>query len=209
MSEHSEHIARRLADGWYALHTCQECKREFNSPSTPKPLSLEQTAKLVYDTCCEYFGPGHEEHSIPIIAQAIREARSEVLAAVSKHRLDMDEGLCACGWESKGETWAEHILALQPAASDLEELLEQAHEAALPHAAEQLVKALTEGGEFAVDSPLAKVKKRVEELLREERIDEAKQVRTALILGTLSLEECDKRIAELEKARAILGELKR
>ena len=28
MSEHSEHIARRLADGWYALHTCQECRRE-------------------------------------------------------------------------------------------------------------------------------------------------------------------------------------
>ena len=32
--EHEEHIIRRLADGWYALHTCEECKREFNSPSS-------------------------------------------------------------------------------------------------------------------------------------------------------------------------------
>jgi LmbE family N-acetylglucosaminyl deacetylase len=53
--------------------------------------------------------------------------------------------------------------------ADLEELLDKAHEAALPHAAEQLFKALTEGGEFAVSSPLDKAKKRVEELLREER----------------------------------------
>ena len=77
MSEHSEHIARRLADGWYALHTCQECKREFNSPSTPKPLSLEQTAKLVYGTCCDFFGPGHEEHSILIISKALRSAERQ------------------------------------------------------------------------------------------------------------------------------------
>ena len=85
MSEHSEHIARRLADGWYALHTCQKCKREFNSPSTPRSLSLEQTAKLVYDTCCDFFGPGHEEHSVLIITKALRsaekQARAEVLAA--------------------------------------------------------------------------------------------------------------------------------
>ncbi len=55
---------------------------------------------------------------------------------------------------------------LQPAAKDPEELLDKVHEAALPHAAEQLLKALTEGGEFAVGSPLDKAKKRVEELLR-------------------------------------------
>ena len=28
MTEHEEHIARRLADGWYALHFCQECQEE-------------------------------------------------------------------------------------------------------------------------------------------------------------------------------------
>ncbi|KKM02765.1 hypothetical protein LCGC14_1781190 [marine sediment metagenome] len=61
-------------------------------------------------------------------------------------------------------------LGVQPAAKDLEALLEQAHEAALPHAAVQLLKAITEGGDFAVDSPLAKVKQRVEALLREERL---------------------------------------
>ncbi len=56
-----------------------------------------------------------------VILDAEKKARAEVLAAVSKHRLDMDEGLCACGWESKGETWADHILQLQPAAHALEE----------------------------------------------------------------------------------------
>lgn len=30
--EHKEHVQRRVADGWYAIHTCQECKREFTSP---------------------------------------------------------------------------------------------------------------------------------------------------------------------------------
>jgi hypothetical protein len=53
--------------------------------------------------------------------------------------------------------------------ADLEELLDKAHEAALPHAAKQLLKSLTPaGGDFAVGSPLAKVKKQVEELLRKE-----------------------------------------
>ena len=28
VAEHEEHIARRLADGWYALHFCQECQEE-------------------------------------------------------------------------------------------------------------------------------------------------------------------------------------
>ena len=138
MSEHSEHIARRLADGWYALHTCQECKREFNSPSTPKPLSLEQTAKLVYDTCCDIFGPGHEEHSVLIISKAIRQARAEVLAAcVAKLERDARNCFAAADKadaEGRGgtyESWrrtaaqyqniAEDFKQFQPAASDLEE----------------------------------------------------------------------------------------
>ena len=37
--EHTEHVQRRVADGWYAVHTCQECKREFNQPG-----QSEQTA---------------------------------------------------------------------------------------------------------------------------------------------------------------------
>ncbi|KKL05757.1 hypothetical protein LCGC14_2602820, partial [marine sediment metagenome] len=45
---------------------------------------------------------------------AEKRGRAEMLAAVSKHHLDMGEGLCACGWKSKSETWAEHILSLQP-----------------------------------------------------------------------------------------------
>ena len=28
--EHEEHVARRLADGWYAVHFCQECREEWN-----------------------------------------------------------------------------------------------------------------------------------------------------------------------------------
>lgn len=28
--EHGEHLQRRLADGWYAIHTCLECQREKN-----------------------------------------------------------------------------------------------------------------------------------------------------------------------------------
>ena len=111
---------------------------------------------------------------------------------------------------------ANAIRSLQPAASDLEALLEQAHEAALPHAAEQLVKALTEGGEFTVGSPLAKVKQRVEALLREERLEEAKlrphQDGCAALLTGAEADDCDdwcgrnKRIAKLEKARASEGD---
>ena len=80
MTEHGEHVARRLADGWYAVHTCQECKREFNSLGDAilaKTPSLEQAAKLVYDTCCDFFGPGHEEHSILIISKALRSAERQ------------------------------------------------------------------------------------------------------------------------------------
>ena len=75
------------------------------------------------------------------------------------------------------ELVAAGIRNLQPAAKALEALLEQAHEAALPRAAVQLLKAITEGGDFAVGSPLAKVKQRVEELLREERQKVATRLR--------------------------------
>ncbi|KKM27818.1 hypothetical protein LCGC14_1570930 [marine sediment metagenome] len=27
---HKEHLDRRLADGWYALHFCQQCREEWN-----------------------------------------------------------------------------------------------------------------------------------------------------------------------------------
>ena len=137
MTEHEEHIARRVADGWYAVHTCQECKREFNSPGeavVTKPLSSEQTAKLVYDTCCEYFGQGHEEHSIPIIAQAIREARAEVLAACIKA---VNAKLCPIlnsigpGLVYVADEVEEAIRTVQPAAKDLEALLWEEREKAL------------------------------------------------------------------------------
>ena len=141
--EHEEHVQRRLADGWYAVHTCQECKREFNSPGeavATKPLSSEQTAKLVYDTCCEYFGPGHEEHSIPIIAQAIREARAEVLAACLGRLGDLvisrQDAATQAGRDDKErlrqvflderdglKAAVVALKELQPAASDLEALL--------------------------------------------------------------------------------------
>jgi hypothetical protein len=114
--------------------------------------------------------------------------RAEVLAAC----INATCALCRAGekpylqsfggknWEGRYQAWvhdmkiegrvevqtcpADAMHSLQPAAKDLEELLDKAHEAALPHAAEQLFKALTEGGEFAVGSPLDKAKKRVEEL---------------------------------------------
>jgi hypothetical protein len=107
---------------------------------------------------------------------------------------------------------------LQPAAKDLEELLDKAHEAALPHAAEQLLKSLTEGGEFAVGSPLDKAKKRVEELLRKaelkgriSQLNDIKERSTDYLhgehawfrdVGPMAL---DQLIAGLEKARAIEG----
>ena len=28
VAEHDEHMQRRLANGWYALHFCQECQEE-------------------------------------------------------------------------------------------------------------------------------------------------------------------------------------
>ena len=32
---HKEHVARRLADGWYALHFCQQCRQEWNQGEKP------------------------------------------------------------------------------------------------------------------------------------------------------------------------------
>lgn len=127
VSEHREHVQRRLADGWCALHACEDCKREFNSPgeaNMTEELSSEQTAKLVYATCCEYFGPGHEEHSILIITKAIKQSRAEVLAPVHAW---YDKLFHA--WKSDNRDLVTALLKsgpdLQPAAKDLEELLEK------------------------------------------------------------------------------------
>ena len=36
--EHAEHITRRLADGWYAIHFCRECQKEAkHEKHTPLP----------------------------------------------------------------------------------------------------------------------------------------------------------------------------
>ena len=109
--------------------------------------------------------------------------RAEVLAAVSKHRLDMDEGLCACGWESKGETWAEHILSLQPAASDLEALLREAER----REQERIVVRL---GKLVVGETLGGIETSIKGILRR---DELNQERLAIKR---------RKIMELEKARA-------
>ena len=116
--------------------------------------------------------------------QAAKQARAEVLAAVSKHRLDMDEGLCACGWESKGETWAEHILALQPAAKDLEALLQEARQ--------PLLDVLREApSPVNISSPQGQVLELDNAMFHKAYFDWYR-----------------KRIAELEKARAISEETK-
>ena len=33
--EHEEHIQRRLADGWYALHFCRQCRAEWDQGEKP------------------------------------------------------------------------------------------------------------------------------------------------------------------------------
>ena len=99
-----------------------------------------------------------------------KRVRSEVLAAASHALVAFMRQRGTVVYEDDAREFLRQWPELQAAASDLEELLEQAHETSLPHAAEQLLKSLTpEGGEFAVGSPLAKVRQRVEELLREER----------------------------------------
>ncbi len=163
----------------------------------------------------------------------IKQGGAQVLAACIKH-FEKEAGKCAdfankeagesrAAW-NRQEAWyedcADAIRKLQPTASDLEELLEQAHEAALPHAAEQLVKALTEGGEFIVGSPLAKVKQRVEALLREAELEMLERIRTneggvyvycperentegpAIIRLDVFIRVKKRQISELEKARA-------
>ncbi|KKN00559.1 hypothetical protein LCGC14_1136690 [marine sediment metagenome] len=99
--------------------------------------------------------------------------RAEVLGACIKELERLSEEARGFGFDDDSlviSNVKDKLKELEPTSSGLEELLEQAHEAALPHAAEQLVKALTEGGEFAVDSPLVKVKQCLEALLREAEI---------------------------------------
>ncbi len=132
--DHAEHKTRRFADGWYALHTCEDCKREFNSPreaNMTKELSPEQTAKLVYDTCCDFFGPGHEEHSILIITKAIKQARAEVLAACIKELERLSEEARGFGFDDDSlviSNAKDKLKELEPAASDLEEYVSKSQE---------------------------------------------------------------------------------
>jgi hypothetical protein len=160
------------------------------------------------------------ESSTKYIAEEIRyaekRARAEVLAAVLA-AFDKRKAVCDLDEELKQHgtiiaIFRHRIAELQPAAKDLETLLEKAHEAALPHAAERLLKALTEGGDFAVDSPLDKAKKRVEELLREAQMEIVKTSPECWHYNTETEREFvdryfawrERRIERLEKARAIV-----
>ena len=142
---------------------------------------------------------------------------AEVLAAHLSH---LRSRLCNCNFKHEHDkmfscrwTVAEELEQLQPASSALEALLEQAHETALPHAAEQLVKSLTEGGEFAVGSPLEKVKKRVEALLQEER-EKFRELSNAISRHIAShnllcgCSECEPFYEAAKKAHALLGDQK-
>ncbi len=98
----------------------------------------------------------------------IKQGGAEVLAAVSKHWLDMDEGLCACGWESKGETWAEHILALQPAASSLEALLREEWNKAVEAAANTAWVYMVAPGKYDEDDVAVEIRALSKEKARAE-----------------------------------------
>ncbi len=158
---------------------------------------------------------------LPILSAETKQSRAEVLAALNCQKCGNKAEMLIVRYESDVKpccTVYVDLADFQPAAADLEELLDKAHEAALPHAADQLLKAITEGGEFAVGSPLAKVKERVEALLREadlkslywcrrnlDTYDHGKGVPYAAVELRHKL---DRRIAELEKARALLEEIK-
>jgi hypothetical protein len=176
---------KRFDQGLHLSHCCVESSMEPNIEAEQLHHGCTTTCRMCLRCVWNSLG------------QAEKQARAEVLAAganavVGMQREHEYSDIWDAGYNRAVRDCHRIILELQPAAKDLEELLDKAHEAALPHAAEQLLKSLTEGGEFAVGSPLDKAKKRVEELLRETelkglRLDPPKRMH---------------RICELEKARA-------
>ncbi|KKL14089.1 hypothetical protein LCGC14_2519230 [marine sediment metagenome] len=180
------------------------------------------TGIIHYEEC-----PMHDSHSCAVCETEnhgnkliAKQARAEVLAACIERANKMAEEYP----DGSGEQRAAHgvatelLLFLQPAASDLEELCDKAHAAGAVIAGEQLLKSLTPGGgDFAVGSPLAKVKQRVEALLREAELKgritqlEAMKGEDAGGMwfpdpGKLTVNDrIDELKAELEKARASEG----
>ena len=197
-----------------------------------KLSSAERATRLLFqwkESGLDSVRPSHEDMAemTDDISDEIREAEkqrgAEVLASCIKELERLSEEARGFGFDDDSlviSNVKDKLKELEPTSSGLEELLEQAHEAALPHAAEQLVKALTEGGEFAVDSPLAKVKQCLEALLREAEIrgamDELALIETerghrgwfAFDLYEQTgarLKYLKDELAELEKARASEG----
>jgi hypothetical protein len=81
-----------------------------------------------------------------------------------------------------------------------ERIFEEALEVQLSFAAEQLTKALTEGGEFAVNSPLAKVKAVVACIVAQARLDEVQDIqRTSCLAWDDTMDRfLEKRLVQLE-----------
>ena len=117
----------------------------------------------------KFMGYGHTEVDLDS-----GDAR-QIYAAVGtgenwSHLIRTESGL---EWPEKCKAWMLWSIVYgtpDPAADEaIERICEEAHEAALPLAAEQIIGALTDGGEFAEGSPLAKVMQAIERQITIER----------------------------------------